>query len=401
MSRFVVTGNYSDSPVAYEMGELLHVPVDIADTVSLKTFANTEFCPRYIPDLRHGHRVGQGLEGFIVIIASCCNPGISRNDLAMRNLILARAAKDNGAARVILVEPDLFYSAQDRGPHRYATIEAERPDGDLEKFDGQPFTALLYAQALKLAGVDSVITVHNHSRKVQALFCDIFEDDFHNLIPVEVYAHYIRTSDFVRHSIDGDNLVLVAPDEGALMFVNLVCGDLGYRGCKRLVMDKKRAGEREVSMSVSVRSECGIEELNGKDVIIFDDMVRTGTTIVNCAQLLRAGNPRRVCFCVTHFQPSDENRENLNSRLIDEILTTSTIPAILNRDSQGRLRHKLAVLKIGKFMSRYILQLLRCDDGRFSEDFYAVDMSSQNPRSPSAITPSARATGQEGIVHTR
>jgi len=156
-------------------------------------------------------------------------------------------------------------------------------------------------------------------------------------------------------------------------------------------MDKKRVGEREVSMSVSSRSECGIGELSGEDVIIFDDMVRTGTTIINCAELLRAGRPRRVCFCVTHFQPSDENRENLNSRLIDEILTTSTIPAILNRDSQGRLRRKLAVLKIGKFISRFILQMLGFDDGRFNEDFYAVDMSSQNPRSPSSMAPGAGA----------
>ena len=68
MNHLVVTGNYSDSPVAYDMGELLHVQVDIADTVSLKTFANTEFCPRYFPQLGHGHRVGQGLEGRIVII---------------------------------------------------------------------------------------------------------------------------------------------------------------------------------------------------------------------------------------------------------------------------------------------------------------------------------------------
>lgn len=391
MKGFVVTGNYSDSPVAYDMGELLRVQVDIADTVSLKSFANTEFCPRYIPELGRDQRVGEGLEDRIVIIASGCSPGLSRNDLAMRNLILARAAKDNRAARVILVEPDLFYSAQDRGPHRYGEIEAERPDSDLQKFDGQPFTALLYAQALKLAGVDTVITVHNHSRKVQALFREVFAGDFHNLIPAKVYAHYIRTSDFVHQGIEGDNLVLVAPDEGAMSFVDSVWEELRYDGCKRMVMDKKRVGEREVSMSVSSRSECGIGELNGEDVIIFDDMVRTGTTIVNCAELLRAGRPRRVCFCVTHFQPSDENRENLNSRLIDEILTTSTIPAILNRDSQGRLRRKLAVLKIGKFISRFILQLLGFDDGRFNEDFYAVDMSSQNPRSPSSMVPGAGA----------
>ena len=132
----------------------------------------------------------------IVLICSVSNHERSRNDYAMRNCILARAAKDNGAEQVVLVEPDLFYSAQDRGPHRIGELEKDRPDVDLKKFDGQAFTSLLYAELLKKSGVDAVVTVHNHSIKVQNLFAEIFEGNFHNLIPTEVYAHYIKTSNF-------------------------------------------------------------------------------------------------------------------------------------------------------------------------------------------------------------
>ena len=46
----------------------------------------------------------------------------------MRTFLIARAAKDNGAAQVILVEPDLFYSAQDRGPTRNGELEKDRDD---------------------------------------------------------------------------------------------------------------------------------------------------------------------------------------------------------------------------------------------------------------------------------
>jgi ribose-phosphate pyrophosphokinase len=296
----------------------------------------------------------------------------------MRNLILARAAKDNHAERVILVEDDLFYSAQDRGAHREGA--QDRPDADLAKFDGQPFTSRLYAELLKAAGVDTVMTVHIHSHRVQKLFSEVFGGDFHDLIPSEVYAHYVRHSDFVDTGPDGRNLVLCAPDKGAAPFVGMVARDLGLPGCRTLIVDKERSGEREVSMKVSRQSECSIDDLAGKDVIILDDMVRTGTTIVECANLLRTGKPRRVCFCVTHFHPSEEARENLSSRLIDEILTTSTIPSILNRDCQGRLRRKLAVLKIGRWVSRRIVQLLGVDEKRPGGDLYSVDMSSKNPR---------------------
>lgn len=378
MNRFVVTGNYYDSPIALDIAELLGIQFDIADMMSLKTFANSEFCPRYIPDGKQ--KVGEGLRGRTVIICSASHPSLSRNDLAMRNLILARAAKDNMAERVILFEPDLFYAAQDRGPHAYGELEKDRTESDRARFDGQAFTSKLYAEELKHAGVDTVITVHLHSKKVYAMFSEVFGGDFHDLIPSELYAHYIRNSDIVQSAGKGANLVLCAPDKGATPFVQEVWDKLGLESCRRLIFDKVRSGERDVTMKVSRLSDIGIEELAGKDVIMLDDMVRTGTTIVECSQRLRLGNPRRVCFCVTHFHPSHEARENLNVPAIDEILTTSTIPAILNRDSQGRLRRKLAVLKIGKWVSRYVLNHLGMDGGRFDNDPYTVDMSSKNPR---------------------
>lgn len=382
MDRILLTGNYSDNPFAIDMAQHLGIREDISDLVSLKTYANSEFCPRYIADPEDLQNIGTRLKGRTVIICSTSAQGRERNNLAMRNFILARAAKENGAERVILIEPDLFYSAQDRGPYRYGDMEKERALTDLKKFDGQAFTALLYAQQLKLAGVDTVITVHNHSIKVQNLFRDIFGGDFHNLIPTDIYSHYIRTSDFVQTGKDGDNLVLVAPDKGATPFANQVWEALGLPNCKRVVMDKVRSGEREVKMTLSTLSEVDMEYLRGRDVIVLDDMVRTGSTIVQCCEHLKTVNPRRVCFGVTHFYTSPEAREKLNSPVIDEIMTTSSLPDIMNRDQQGRLRRKLVVLKLSKYISRYVMQIMKLDDGRYAKDFYAIDMSSKNPRWP-------------------
>jgi ribose-phosphate pyrophosphokinase len=376
----IVCGNSSDSPLAIDIAQHLGIEEDISDLVSLKTYANGEFCPRFIPGPEDLDRIGERLKGYTVVICSSSREDRTRNDLAMRNMILARAARENGAERVILVEPDLYYSAQDRGPRRRGPREANRDVNDLKKFDGQPFTAELYAQLLKISGVDAVITVHNHSVKVQDLFNEVFGGQFHHLLPAEVYAHYITHSDFVRTGVDGEHLVLAAPDKGAEPFMNDVWNALGLKEVKRIVMAKERFGERDVRMCVAPHSELTLDQLAGRDVIVLDDMVRTGTTIVQCCEHLRTGNPRRVTFGVTHFYPSAEAREKLNTPAIDEIMTSNTLPGIQNRDQQGRLRKKIVVLKVSKWISRKILDLTGQNDGRFNRNFYSVDMSSKNPR---------------------
>lgn len=382
MQDFMVIGNISDDPFAIDMGHFCGQVGDASDLISLKSFANSEFCPRFISDETDISNIGQALAGCTVIICSTSiHVYYTRQGLAMRTFILAQAAKDNGAARVILVEPDLFYSAQDRGPRLLAgESQASRSVDDLKKFDGQPLTSHLYANLLKASGVDVVVTLHNHSEKVQSYFTEVFEDEFYNLIPSDVFADYIRSSDMAVTGDCGENLVLCAPDKGAVSFVQQVRDSLGLSKARCIVMEKERYGERQISMAVSATSDLTLEELAGKDVIVLDDMVRTGGTIVECCHLLREGKPRRVCFGVSHFYSSDEGRENLNAQSIDEILTLNTIPSILNRDSQGRLRKKMVVLKVEKWIARFLLEYMKKDSSRFDQDFYAVDMSSKNPR---------------------
>lgn len=374
----LIISNVSDDPFAIDLAHMCGQRSEIADLISLKVYANTEFCPRYISDEEDMEHIGRSLEGKTVVICSAATSN-SRGSLAMRTMMLARGAKDNGAQRVVLVEPDLFFSAQDRGPHR-SEGEENRTLEDLKKFDGQPFTASLYADLLKLSGVDAVITVHNHSSKVQRLFGRAFNGEFYNLIPNELYADYVKYSDMVATGRDGDNLVLCAPDAGALPFVRSVRETLGLPAASCIVMEKSRTGERQVRMSVSAQSEVQLDQIDGKDVIILDDMVRTGSTVIECARLLREGNPRKIVFGVTHFYSSPEGRENLNADALDEILSLNTIPSILNRDSQGRLRKKMVVLKIEKWIARFLLGYLGKDASKFERDFYSVDMSSKNPR---------------------
>jgi ribose-phosphate pyrophosphokinase len=381
MSSVIIVGNVSEDPFAIDVAHSYGQPADLSDIIALKNFANGEFCPRFISDEQDFTRIGDKLHGATVVIVSVDNPTYGRQTLAQRNFLIARAAKDNGAAKVVLVEPDLFYSAQDRGP-RPGQGETTHPREvkDLKKFDGQPFSAQLYAQLLATAGVDAVITVHNHSHSVMELFRRVFKDDFANLGPQELYAHYLRHSDIVALGRDGEDLVLCAPDEGAAEFVNTMHASLGLAHAGICRMSKERAGERQVEIRVASDSPVPLAGLAGKDVVIFDDMVRTGSTIVKACQALRAGKPRRVLFCVSHFYSSEEGRENLAASAIDEILTLNTLPSILNRDTQGRLRRKLVVLKIEKWIARHLRAYTCAPIGKLATDFYSVDMSSKNPR---------------------
>ena len=109
-------------------------------------------------------------------------------------------------------------------------------------------------------------------------------------------------------------------------------------------------------------------------------MVRTGSTVVQACQLLKQINPGKTVFALTHFYASEEGRVKMANTAIDEILTLNTIPTILNRDIQGRLRKKMVVLKIEKWLALNLCRILELPPPNVEESLYAIDMSSKNLR---------------------
>ena len=383
--ELVIVSTSSDDAFAIDLAFALGQREDIADLISLKTFANGEFCPRFISDVVDGRSTsapGHQLDGARVLIVSTAGSQLTRQDMAMRNLLVARAAKENGALEVVLVEPDLFYSAQDRGarPELGAT-DTPRDEDDVRKFDGQPFSAGLYVELLELAGVSRVVTVHNHSEVVEALYREKFGRRFHNIVPTALYADYLQASNIVDFADDGTRLALCAPDAGAREFVASIADELNLPNLRFVTLDKKRTGERDVSVCMHPKSAASLEDIAGYDVVLMDDMVRTGSTVIQAAEFLRQANPRRVVFAVTHFYASEDGRQKMAHSALDEILTTNTIPTVLNRDVQGRLRRKMTVLKIERWLARHLEAMLELPPAPDADDgLYQIDMSSKNPR---------------------
>lgn len=380
-SRYLVVGNSSDDPFALDVAFAMGQQEDVSDLISMKLFANSEFCPRFISDENDYNDIGGKLRGKGVIIVSNSNLSMSRQSLAMRSMMIARAAKENGAEEVVLVEPDLYFSAQDRGPRPdLGDTDFQRDSHDLKKFDGQPFTAKLYAEMLNIAGVDRVVTVHNHSHSVQSTFEAVFDGRFHNLIPYEIYVDYLLNSDIVQYGPEGTGLTLCAPDKGARDFVKEMFRLLGLPKANFILLDKERKDEREVAIALHPESESTFEQIQGHDLVLFDDMVRTGSTVVRACQFLKRAHLGKTVFALTHFYASDEGRVKMADTSIDEILTLNTIPTILNRDVQGRLRRKLVVLKIERWLAKKLGEILNVPTPDLGNSLYQIDMSSKNSR---------------------
>ena len=395
MSSPIVVSNVSDASFAIGVAHASLQPYDIADMISLKSFVNSEFCPRFMQDDVSELNLGHGLDGKSVYIISTHSPHLSRNELAMRNFLIASAAKENGAKFVALVEPDLYYSAQDRGPrtldHPQVTDFASR-----EKFVGQPCSAELYANLLKNSGVDAVMTVHNHKPDVmKGIYEKVYGPSDENRLPPfinldisPIIANYILRSGLVRLWNYGEHVGFVAPDDGAAEFVQRVREFTGLHNSALVTFKKKRIGQREVNLDLNEE----VEILKNRDVFILDDMVRTGGTLAANIRALAESErcrPANMFFYCTHTYISPEARENLNSPFLNQFISSNTITSVLNRDDQGRLRKKFVVLKIERWIGHAIRQCLEFGqkpetiyDTSYvpeAESFYEIDISSKNP----------------------
>ncbi len=394
-SNYLLVSNVSDASFAIGVAHARSQKIDISDIVGLKTFVNSEFCPRFLLDDPTEENLGFGLQGKSVYILSTSSAHYTRNELAMRNCLLASAAKENGAEFVALVEPDLFYSAQDRGPRTRSHPQALDFPSKM-KFVGQPCSAELYARMLKASGVDLVMTVHNHKPEVvKEIYRNVFAGEpatgkprYINLDIAHIVANYVLRSGLVRLWNYGEHVGFVAPDDGAVDFVRKVQEFSGLRNSVLVTMKKTRHGQRDVEIDASN----DVSLLKNRDVFILDDMVRTGGTIAANVKMLAenpACAPEKIFFYSTHTYICPEARENLNSPYLTQFITTNTIPNVLNRDDQGRLRKKTVVLKLEPWIGHAVQHCLEYGENSdelydassvgHADGFYAVDISSKNP----------------------
>lgn len=211
------------------------------------------------------------------------------NDNLMETLILIDAVKRASAGRVNAVLPYYGYARQDR------KTKAR-----------EPITAKLVANLLTTAGADRVISMDLHAAQIQGYFD----------IPVDHLSGVPILADYFKDIVD-EETVVVSPDLGgvtrARAFANLL--DLP------IAIIEKRRPKANVAEVMNI-----IGDIDGKNVILIDDIIDTAGTITKAASVLKNFGAKKVYGCATHGVLSGPAIERIRDSELEKFIITDTIP---------------------------------------------------------------------------
>jgi len=316
-----------------------------------KIMSGGEFNPKFIFEGQ-----AKNLKEKTVYLISTEGPFQNPQDRAMRNCITIRAAKENGAEKVILVALDLSYSRQDRSVD-------EDP-----KMLGEANTAKLYAELLKTAGVDEVITIHLHNKRVTKYHNDLSENNkkrIFNIQPTSLYAHYLLTKSSLIIKNKGENIVFISPDAGAKAFVEKVREQMFLPNSSILLLNKLRKEPNHPDKVIIDNPELiGTETLDGKIGIIFDDIIDTGGTFLKTTNWLfndtnhDLGKLEGLFANFTHSVMGGKSYQDVQKKIsenkhITEIVLIATRPFIINK-RETQFKKNSTVIEIPMFIADVI-----------------------------------------------
>ena len=222
----------------------------------------------------------------VFIIQPTCVP---TNDNLMELLIIVDALKRSSAGTINAVIPYFGYARQDK-----------------KAAPRVPITAKLVADMIQVAGVSRVITLDLHAAQIQGFF-DIPVD---HLTGSTLFVEYIKSKNL-------KNPIIASPDVGGVARARTYAESLGL---DLVIVDKKRE-KANVSEVMNI-----IGDVEGRDVIILDDMVDTAGTLTKAADVLKAKGATSVMACCTHGVLSGPAFERLTASALDELVITDTIP---------------------------------------------------------------------------
>ena len=232
--------------------------------------------------------ISETVRGCDVFVIQSTNSPV--NDNLMELLIMIDALRRASAGRVTAVIPYYGYARQDR--------KAKARD---------PITAKLVANLITAAGADRVLTMDLHAAQIQGYF-DIPLD---HLQGGTILADYFNSKNI-------EDLVVVSPDLGSVTrsrkFANDLNGDVPIA-----IIDKRRP-KANVCEVMNI-----IGEVEGKNVILLDDMIDTAGTIVNAANALKEFGAKDVYACCTHGVLSGPAIERIENSAISELIVLDTI----------------------------------------------------------------------------
>ncbi|HJE02328.1 Ribose-phosphate pyrophosphokinase [Aliarcobacter thereius] len=274
MSTFKLFSGSANPAFAKKVADYLGMKVSDA---TLTKFSDGEMSVQITQSVR-----GQD----VFIIQPTCSPA---NDNLMELLIMIDALKRSSAKSINAVIPYYGYARQDR-----------------KAAPRVPISAKLVADLLEAAGIHRIVTIDLHAAQIQGFF-NIPAD---NLFGSILFVNYIKSKNL-------KNPIIASPDIGGVARARMYADKLGY---DLVIVDKKREKANE-SQVMNI-----IGDVEGKDVILVDDMVDTAGTLVKAAEVLKQKGATSVMACCTHGVLSGPAYERIANGVLDELVISDTIP---------------------------------------------------------------------------
>ena len=296
----LLSGN-SNRPLAAAIAQSLDVPLTRAE---VKRYADNEAWVEIQENVR-----GED----VFILQSTSYPA---NDNLIELLVCTDALKRASARRITAVTPYFGYARQDR------------------KMGGRtPISAKLVANLITRAGADRVLTMDLHSGQIQGFF-DVPTDNLQAapLMAQDVQAHYPNTSE----------LLVVSPDVGGVVRALALASRLN---AGLAIVDKRRKGPGD-SVVANI-----IGDVEGRRLIIFDDIVDSAGTLCSAAQSLIDAGAKEVSAYITHGVLSGAAIERVEASILKELVITDSIEAD-GRIGGGKIRAVSCARLIGEAIRR-------------------------------------------------
>jgi ribose-phosphate pyrophosphokinase len=259
-------------------------------------------------------KIEENVRGIDVFVVQPTHPP-AENLLEL--LLMLDALKRSSAERITAVIPYYGYARQDRKDEPRV-----------------PISAKLIADLIVTAGASRVLTMDLHAEQIQGFFD----------IPVDhLYATPVLVDYFSK--TDPSNLVVVAPDTGRANRARGFAKRLG-ENIPIAIIDKRRPGPNEAEV-VSV-----IGDVKDKNVLIFDDIIDTGNTLIVAANALKARGAQKIIACATHGVCSKNCAQKLEASTITEITVTDTIRLLPDKQSK-----KITVLSVSELLAETISRI--------------------------------------------
>jgi ribose-phosphate pyrophosphokinase len=239
-------------------------------------FSDGEFQPCY----------NESVRGCMVFIIQSTNPPA---DNLFELLLMIDAAKRASAYKVIAVIPYYGFARQDRKDRPRVSIGSK-----------------LSADLLSAAGVDRIITMDLHADQIQGFF-NVPVD---HLFGSAIFAPYIA-------NLHLENLTVSAPDMGGSKRANAYARHLQ----SEMVLCYKLRKKPNVVEEMSI-----IGEVEGRNVVIIDDMVDTAGTLVLASQMMKERGAISIRAFATHPVLSGDAVERINNSPIEELVVTDSMP---------------------------------------------------------------------------